>query len=259
MPMQVETLTTFGLSQTAVIESLKDFERHFPQIRLATQDVFPEVHLHLSPKDPVSSRSEAMLKEAVDWSRQQLGVHFLSANGKSIEAVVGSLLRRRKESVAVAESCTGGLISHLLTNVAGSSDYFLMAAVTYANRAKRQLLGVSEETLRRCGAVHENTAAEMAAGIRRISGAAYGLATTGIAGPTGGSLEKPVGTLCVGLCGPEGVNSERFCFSYPERLMNKKIFAATALDMLRKTLLDVITVPVPGGGLSAGKPGESAT
>jgi nicotinamide-nucleotide amidase len=256
--MGTEILTTFGISASAVTETLRDFDRRFPQIRLEVRDVFPEVHLHLRPRQNSAKIIEDALRRAIDWIRQQLGAHLLSAQGKPLEAVVGELLKRLQASVAVAESCTGGLISHLLTNVSGSSDYFLMAAVTYANSAKQQLLGVSEKTLRSCGAVHESTAAEMAAGIRRICGASYGLATTGIAGPAGGSREKPVGTLCVGLAGPEGVDSRRFFFSFPDRLMNKKIFAATALDLLRRNMLTRLTAPDRDGVLCAGKPDPAA-
>jgi nicotinamide-nucleotide amidase len=137
----------------------------------------------------------------------------------------------------VAESCTGGLLSHLLTEIAGSSDYFLFSAVTYANSAKTTVLGVSEETLRRCGAVHEETAREMAAGVRRVCGAVYGVSTTGIAGPTGGSAEKPVGTVCIGLACGEKALGWRFHYRYDRRFMNKQIFAMKALDILRREML----------------------
>ena len=230
-------ITFFGLNESAACDLLEDLKRRFPQIRAELKHNFPEMNLRLSSGDSAEKTIEEMLREAADWSRQRLGTHFLSAEGQSLEAVVGSLLRESQLTVSVAESCTGGLISHLLTNVSGSSDYFLMAGVTYANQAKMKLLGVSQETLRSCGAVHERTAEEMAVGMRKLSGADYALATTGIAGPTGGTTEKPVGTLCVGLAGSSGVESSRFRFTFPERLMNKKIFAATALDMLRQRLL----------------------
>ena len=246
--MNTKVLTTFGLSASAVNETLADFSRRYPQLHIKTQAAFPEMHLHLRTGESIESDVE----DAVEWMRRQLGAHLLSAEGKSLEAVVGDLLRELGASVAVAESCTGGLISHLLTNVSGSSDYFLLAAVTYSNAAKQKLLGVSKQTLQSCGAVHENTAAEMASGIQRISGADYGLATTGIAGPTGGSRQKPVGTLCVGLAGPQGVESKLYSFTFAQRLMNKQIFAATALDLLRKRLLKRVTEPDPGCGPCAG-------
>jgi nicotinamide-nucleotide amidase len=154
-----------------------------------------------------------------------------------MEVVVGDLLRRETATIAVAESCTGGLISHRLTNVPGSSDYFLFSAVTYSNDAKIALLGVSSSILERHGAVHVETAKMMAQGVRQVSGATYGLATTGIAGPGGGTVDKPVGTICIGLAGPEGSKSRRHFFSFENRSMNKQIFATTALDVLRRELL----------------------
>ena len=257
--MESTILTTYGLSETAVNKALAGFARRFPQIRIEVKEVFPEIHVRLDPRGSAGQGSGDEIRAAVNWSRQQLGERLLSADGQSLEEVVGDLLHRLQASIAVAESCTGGLISHLLTNVSGSSDYFLMAGITYSNEAKHRLLGVSEETLQSVGAVHENTAAEMALGVRRISGATYGLATTGIAGPTGGSVEKPVGTLCVGLADPEGVACRRYSFSMPDRLSNKKMFAAAALNLLRKRLLTRITQQDPGCDLCDGKRGQTAT
>jgi nicotinamide-nucleotide amidase len=125
----------------------------------------------------------------------------------------------------------------LFTNIHGSSDFFLFSGVTYSNKSKTKVLGVSPSTLEKYGAVHEETAKEMAKGAKRISGAAYGLSTTGIAGPDGGTKTKPVGTVCIGLATPATVLANCFYFSSFNRLMNKKIFAMTALDLLRKELL----------------------
>ncbi|OQY14568.1 MAG: damage-inducible protein CinA, partial [Desulfobacteraceae bacterium 4572_187] len=151
----------------------------------------------------------------------------------------GDLLIQKNTTIAVAESCTGGLISHLFTNVAGSSDFFLFSGVTYSNKSKIKVLGVSPSTLEEYGAVHEETAKEMAKGAQRISGATYGLSTTGIAGPDGGTESKPVGTVCIGLTTPDTAFAHRFQFSSFNRLMNKKIFAMTALDLLRRELLNL--------------------
>jgi len=112
-----------------------------------------------------------------------------------------------------------------------------LSAVTYHNQSKIDVLGVSQQTLVRHGAVHEETACEMAAGARRAGGSTYGLATTGIAGPDGGSDEKPVGTVCIALATPEKTTGRRFYFSFGRRLMNKRIFAMAALDMLRRHLI----------------------
>jgi nicotinamide-nucleotide amidase len=126
----------------------------------------------------------------------------------------------------------------MLTNVSGSSDYFLFSGVTYANDAKVKVLGVSPRTLAQFGAVHPETAQEMAAGVQRLSNASYGLSTTGIAGPGGGTETRPVGTVCIGLAGPDGAVGRCYHFPFEERGLNKKIFAETALDVLRKALME---------------------
>jgi nicotinamide-nucleotide amidase len=151
-------------------------------------------------------------------------------------AVVAELLLRQSATLALAESCTGGLLADWLTNLPGSSQYFVFSGVTYSNPAKVAVLGVSQKTLDRCGAVHEQTVREMAEGARRVAKTTYGLATSGIAGPDGGSADKPVGTVCIGLAGPDRCDARRFFFPFGRRLMNKKMFAMAALNMLRKTL-----------------------
>ena len=133
-------------------------------------------------------------------------------DGVSLEESVGRLLRERGWTIAVAESCTGGLISQRLTSISGSSDYFDRGLVTYSNRAKMELLGVPAETLESFGAVSRETALAMAAGVRERSRTDIGLSSTGIAGPTGGSPEKPVGTVWIGLSGPDGDDAELFRF-----------------------------------------------
>jgi nicotinamide-nucleotide amidase len=125
----------------------------------------------------------------------------------------------------------------MLTNVSGSSDYFVFSGVTYSNQAKINILKVSPDTIAKYGAVHEKTAKEMALGARQISGATYGLATSGIAGPTGGTREKPVGTVCIAVATPADCCAYRFNFWFGSRKMHKQIFAAAALDVLRRELL----------------------
>jgi nicotinamide-nucleotide amidase len=160
-----------------------------------------------------------------------------SKTGESLEQTLGNLLRAQNATLAVAESCTGGLIADLVTNVPGSSDYFVFSAVTYANQAKVKILGVAPEVLDDYGAVSEETAREMARGVKRVSGATYGLATSGIAGPGGATDGKPVGTICVGIATPDSVTGHRYHFTFDNRRMNKRIFAAMALNRLRRELL----------------------
>jgi nicotinamide-nucleotide amidase len=233
----VKTLSTFGLGESATAEHLEGFGERFPHIKLGFRAKFPEIHVKLYGSGPDEEQLRSQLAKAEDWVTQQLGNKILSNRGESLELAVGKLLRARNETLAVAESCTGGLIAHLITEVPGSSDYFELSAVTYANSAKINVLGVSSGTLEIHGAVSEETAGEMAQGVQRISGASYGLATSGIAGPAGGTDDKPVGTVCIGLATCDCVNVRRYHFTFDNRRLNKQIFAAMALELLRRKLL----------------------
>ncbi len=151
------------------------------------------------------------------------------------EQQIGSLLRDQKLTLAVAESCTGGLIAHRLTNVPGSSDYFLGGIVAYANSIKVKLLDVSPQTLEEHGAVSRQTVLEMARGTRLAFGADTAISVSGVAGPGGGSADKPVGTVWIGLAAPQGEWAFPFHFS-GERLENKAAFAEAALNLLLEYL-----------------------
>jgi len=154
---------------------------------------------------------------------------------ESLEVRIGTRLRRRRQTLAVAESCTGGLLAHRLTNVPGSSDYFLGGVVAYSNAAKRSLLGVEAGLLEREGAVSEAVAREMASGVRRLFGADLGVGITGIAGPAGGTPEKPVGLVYIALAAEGQVRCERHIWPY-DRLGNKEASAQRALEMLEEYL-----------------------
>ena len=150
---------------------------------------------------------------------------------KPLEVWLGEILVQRRLTLAVAESCTGGLICHRVTNVSGSSRYFLGGVTAYANEAKLKLLGVSPETLEAHGAVSAETVLQMARGVRMALGADIGLSTSGIAGPTGGSLEKPVGTTWIGFSAADGEQAQHFLFQ-GERLAIKEKAAEAALQIL---------------------------
>jgi nicotinamide-nucleotide amidase len=240
---RIKTLSCFGLTESLTGERLDGLGTQFPGVQLGLRARFPEIQVKLYASGADEARVAAALGQAAGWARDRLGDIVFSESGEPMEAVVGRLLRGRNASLAVAESCTGGLVSHWLTEVAGSSDYFRLAAVTYANEAKTRVLGVSQETLARGGAVHPDTARDMAEGVRRLAGATYGIATSGIAGPAGGSAEKPVGTVCIGLAGPGRTFGCRFQFNYGRRSMNKQMFAMKALDVLRRELLGLAHTP----------------
>ncbi len=229
-------LSVFGLPEALVNEKLKSFESLFPNVKLGMLARFPVITVKMTAIGTDRANLTDEIEKAVRWIAEKLGDKVFSLEGRSMEAEIASLLVKNKTTIAVAESCTGGLVSHLLTNVPGSSDYFLFSGVTYSNDAKKNVLGVSEETLQIYGAVSEETVMEMADGVRRISGATCGLATSGIAGPTGGTDGKPVGTVWIGISLPGKTLGYRFNSPFKERLSNKQIFAICALDLLRKKL-----------------------
>ena len=233
----VKTISTFGLTEASVNERLAGLTEKFSGIKLGLRARFPVIYVKLYVRGKDKKRADILLEKASEFVLNKIGECAFSADGESMETIVGSLLCKEKATIAVAESCTGGLISHLLTNVPGSSDYFLFSGVTYSNKAKIKVLGVSGATLKKYGAVHEETAKEMADGVRRLAGATYGISTSGIAGPGGGTNEKPVGTVCIGIATADSVEAYHLNFQFNERLRNKMIFAITALDLLRRKLL----------------------
>jgi len=234
----VKTLSTFGLTESATADQLKGFKKHFPSLKLGFRAKFPEIHVTLYGSGSQENELRRQLAKAQDWVTQRLGNKIFSHSGESLEAAVGKLLQARHATLAAAESCTGGLIADRVTEVPGSSDYFLLSAVTYANTAKMKILDVASDTLERHGAVSEAVVREMAQGVQRISGATYGLATSGIAGPGGGTDAKPVGTVCIALATADSVSDRRYHFAFGNRRMNKQIFAAAALNLLRLELLN---------------------
>lgn len=244
-----KTFSVFGLSKAAVTERLSDFEATFAQIESVIEAADPIILVKLCLKNPSAAEPAIPVKDAIQWGRRRLGDDVFSDTGQSMEQVVGALLREKNATLAVAESCTGGLIANLLTDVPGSSDYFLFSAVTYANQAKIKILNVRADTLDREGAVSKQTAVEMALGAKLVAGATYGLSTSGIAGPGGGSADKPVGTVCVGLASPSAAAGHDFYTSGRNRRMNKYIFALTALNVLRKELLRASSTAFGQGGL----------
>jgi len=232
----VKTISTFGLTESVIGEFLDGLSAEFPEITPGFRSKFPEIQVKLYIRGKDDKVLRKILEKASQSVLGKLGENIFSMNGSSMEAVVGGLLAGKQATIAVAESCTGGLISHMLTKVPGSSGYFLFSGITYSNEAKKKVLGVSSEVLQKYGAVHQETVKKMAQGARRVAGATYGLATSGIAGPDGGTDEKPVGTLCIGLATPHDVKGFRFFFPFNTRLMNKRIFAMKDLDLLRREL-----------------------
>lgn len=227
-----------GLGESAMENRLRPLYRTVPAgVTVTTLAAPGDLSIRLTCRG-VFGRTEAEAKLDALETRiaALLGPWIYSRDGAGLEAVVGALLRARGATVACAESCTGGLIGHRLTEVAGSSDYFLESAVVYGNRAKVHRLGVPARLIERHGAVSAPVARAMAAGVRRTSRAAYGLAVTGIAGPGGGTVRKPVGLVYFALAQARGVAVERHIFS-GGRSAVKVQASQKALDILRKNLI----------------------
>ena len=155
-----------------------------------------------------------------------------------MEEIIGKLLKDRGLKIAVAESCTGGNLANRITNVSGSSEYFERGVVSYSNAAKVEILKVNEDTILEHGAVSLQVARQMAEGIKSTSGTDIGISLTGIMGPTGASIDKPIGLVYIGLCDDKVCTAKKFLFG-DDRILNKQRASQTALDMLRKYLLGI--------------------
>jgi nicotinamide-nucleotide amidase len=181
--------------------------------------------------------AKELVSQAEEIVRDRLGAHIFSAEDEELEAVIIRRLAEREETLALAESCTGGCIANRLTNVPGASAVLLAGLVTYSNETKQKFLGVAVETLAEHGAVSEAVARQMAEGARKQTGATYALSVTGIAGPSGGTPAKPVGTVFIGLAGPFETVVERGFNPY-DRETFKQVTAQQALDLLRRKVWD---------------------
>ncbi len=208
-----KTMLTFGLPESELAERIANWEEALPEsMGLAYLPGVGGIRLRLSVYGGDREATEQRMQAEAESLRALLGEYFVNAAEETLESTVGNLLRQHGVLCAVAESCTGGLLASRLTATAGASDYFAGGVVAYSNQMKEQLLGVPPELFVRHGAVSREVVEAMALGICRVSGAAYGLATSGIAGPGGGSEEKPVGTVWIACAGPLGVHSEQCLF-----------------------------------------------
>ncbi|MCL2351221.1 MAG: competence/damage-inducible protein A [Firmicutes bacterium] len=192
-----------------------------------------EVWLRLTAAAPDEAAAKELIKPAAGEARRILGGSVYGEDGDTLAGAVVGLLRQRGLTIALAESCTGGALTSALVDVPGASEALLEGLVTYSNRAKAELLGVRAETLEKFGAVSEQTAREMAEGVRRASGASIGAATTGIAGPGGGTPEKPVGLVYITVS-TDGKTEARECLFAGNRRKIRDRAVVTALDMVRK-------------------------
>jgi nicotinamide-nucleotide amidase len=233
--LATRTLRCFGLTESELDARLLAFATG-RGLRLGLRAAFPEAWATLAAEGATPEAAAGMLDSAVQDAQTLLEDACFSTRGESLAEVVGRLCVAGGATLAVAESCTGGLLGAALTAVAGSSRYFLGGALTYANEEKTRQLGVPPALLAEVGAVSGEVASAMAEGIRARTSATHALAITGVAGPGGGSAEKPVGTVWIGLAGPGGSSAVPYRFARTSRDDIRAASVAAALDLLRREL-----------------------
>jgi nicotinamide-nucleotide amidase len=225
---------TFGISESALDEAVAGLIRP-EEAKVGFRASFPQISLKVMVED-VPGAAEERLEELSERVRSRIGGYIYAEGESSMEEVVALLLAEKQIRLAVSESCTGGLIGHRLTNVPGSSRFFVGDLVTYSNDMKQSVLGVREETLKQHGAVSEQCVLEMAAGARQRAHADVAIATSGIAGPDGGTPDRPVGTFCMALVA-DGIATSRRYQLRGTRDWFKLLASQVALDWLRRYAL----------------------
>lgn len=229
-------LRVSGLGESAVDEAVAPIYTAYKNVQTSILFNKSEIEIHISAAAKAEAEATAVLEELAAKIVEKLGLAVFAVNGETMEEVVGKLLSEKGKTLSLAESCTGGLIGQRITDVAGSSKYFIEGAVTYANDAKIRTLNVPSEVIEKNGAVSAPTAEAMARGMLEKSWTDYAISVTGIAGPDGGSEEKPVGTIFIGYADKTKVKSLKLILPGDRYLVRWRASSA-ALDYLRRQIL----------------------
>lgn len=238
------TIITFGLAESILADTIASWEEALPPyLHLAYLPSALCIRLRLSAYEIDRQKAEQEIESQIGKLSKVIPHYIIGSEDDSLESVTGALLKTRGETLATAESCTGGNIAHRFTAMPGASEYFKGGVVAYSNEVKIALLGVDPESLNRYGAVSQSIAEQMAEGVRRATGATYGISTTGIAGPTGGTPEKPVGTVWMAVATPNGVFSRRMVFG-SVRSQNIERASSNCINLLRLQLLGLGDLPL---------------
>ena len=226
-------IMTFGIAESALSKRIESWEDALPEdMKLAyLPDALTGVRLRLSIYGGESEDNQARIDAQIESLKDLIGDHIYSYDDDTLQNSIGKMLKAAGKTVSAAESCTGGLISSLFTSMAGTSEYYLGSVTSYANQVKTQVLGVPNEVIAEHGAVSEECVAAMAEGVRRITGSDFSVATSGIAGPGGGTDTKPVGLVCIGVSSQMGTETYKMVFK-GDRKRNIDRFAANALYKL---------------------------
>ncbi len=229
-PLITRTIRTTGIPESALAEKINEkIKIDYSQCSVAFLPKLTGVDIRLS------CRNIKIIQDIEEILKPVIKKYVYGYDDVSLEEVVGNRLRELGLTLATAESCTGGLLGHRITGVSGSSDYYLGGVVSYNNKAKMELLGVKKQTLEKFGSVSEETVREMAQGVKSLFKTDLGISISGIAGPTGGSPEKPVGLIYIGLSSEKEVTIKKFNF-FRDRDSNKRISSQVALNMIRLAL-----------------------
>lgn len=232
-----KTAITFGLAESMLAAHIAPWEESLPEhLHLAYLPSPSQLRLRLSAYNMDHAVATKEIDEAFDRLMPLLGDLFVGWGDTTVQSAVANILIQRGETLSAAESCTGGALSAKFTAMSGASEYFWGGVVSYDNSVKENVLGVSRENLETYGAVSEQVARQMAEGVRRLCGTTYGVATTGIAGPTGGTPDKPVGTVWMAVAGPTGTLAKVVQHG-KVRAINIERAASAAINMLRLELL----------------------
>lgn len=230
------TLRFWGISESALAEKVGEFfDLQNPTV--APYANYGEVKLRISAKAPSNQAAQALIAPVEQQLREISNVDCYGADEESLASVVGELLKEQQATLSVAESCTGGGLGQMLTRVSGSSAYFWGGVISYDNAVKERLLSVNPDAIAAEGAVSAIVAEQMATGVRSRLGTTWGVSITGVAGPGGGSDEKPVGLVYIGLANSDGATSQRYLFGDRGRDWIRQVSACSALDQLRRRLL----------------------
>ncbi len=238
--LERKILLTTGIPESLLYERLGNLDELLQGAKLAFLPNQFGVKLRLTVEEADKESAKNKLSETEQKIRTKVGRYIYGSDNQLLEEVIGKLLSDREFKIAVAESCTGGLIGSMLTNVSGSSNYFERGIISYSNASKVEILKVNEDTIAELGAVSREVAMQMAEGVKSTSGADIGLATTGIMGPTGATTEKPVGLVYIGYCDEKVCTARKFTFGN-DRILNKEQTAQAALDFVRRQLLGIST------------------
>ncbi|MEK9628815.1 MAG: competence/damage-inducible protein A [Nitrospinota bacterium] len=233
-------LKTTGISEASLWETVGPLDELQKKATIASLPSHLGVRIRISCLEKNKDKGEAKLDEVEQSLRESIDKYIYGKDEECLEAKVGELLMEKSMTLATAESCTGGLIGHRLTQISGSSNYYKEGFVVYSNEAKVSRLGVEEKKLEAHGAVSEPVARAMAKGVCKVTGADIGVSVTGIAGPTGGTPEKPVGLTFIAVSDGENTWCRKYIYTH-DRIKNKERVAQTALNLVRMKLLGLLT------------------